>query len=270
MMRLAAVCLVLCSGIGAFAQCPTPRYRTGATLADSKAELIMSISIPLREFAPSRLVCLATSLKERYRDRPSIIVSIFSSPEAASNSIGVLLQEETTAEVRMLAQMHGRYVFSSERHEDYLELIPVLTWQSNMWNGPYDTRIDLPIAATPRCRVEILQRCLIASDGIDYPYEALKRGASGTVTLAGTVTRSGKISHVRVVKTESAPEGEASLLANAAARDLSSWRLEPGRRHGVIQITYLYAIDKSLPKRGHTDVRWVLPNEVAIRGNPPE
>jgi len=269
MVRLTVLSLVLCSGIGAFAQCPAPRYRTGFTLVDSRAELITSISILPRDFTPSRLVCLATSLKERYRDRTSILVSIFSSHKAASTSLGTLMPVYGREDVSMLAQMHGRYVFSAERHEDYVELMPVLTWEWHMDKGPFDTRIDLPVVAAPRCRVEIQERCLIASNGIDYPYEALKRGASGTVTLTGSVTRGGKVSDVRVMKAESVPEGERDLLANAAVQDLSSWRLEPGRRESAIQITYSYVIDKSLPWNVQTRPRWVPPNEIVISGRPP-
>jgi TonB family protein len=238
-------------------------------LVDSKTELIMSISIPLRDFTPSSLVCLATSLKERYRDRTSILVSVFSSHEAASISIGALPPEHDRADVNMLAQMHGRYVFSAERHEDYVELMPVLTWEWHMDKGPFDTRIDLPVVAAPRCRVEIQERCLIASSGIDYPYEALKRGASGTVTLTGNVTRGGKVSDVLVMKAESVPEGERDLLANAAVRNLLSWRLAPGHSQGAIQITYSYVIDRGLPWNVQTQPRWVSPNEVVVKGRPP-
>jgi hypothetical protein len=262
MIRLTAVCLVLCSGMEAFAQCPAPRYRTGITPVNSDAELIMSISIPLRDFAPNRLVCLATSLKERYRGRKSVIVSIFSSYEAASHSLGVLPPEAGKFARQMLARMHGRYVFSAERHVEYLELMPTLDWER--------TRIDLPVVAAPHCRVEIAQRCLIESHGIDYPWEAVKLRASGSVALTATFARDGKVSRVRLVKAQSVPEGAAGPLADAAVQNLSSWRLEPGPRAETVRITYSYVIDRSLPWNILTEVRWIPPDEIAIRGNPRE
>ena len=67
MRILVAFCLVVCSHPGAFAQCRAPHYHAAYALVDSSSEFIGSISIPLRDFAPARLVCLAASLKERYR-----------------------------------------------------------------------------------------------------------------------------------------------------------------------------------------------------------
>ena len=213
MRILTAFCLILCSGTGTFAQCRAPQYHVGVTLANSKADLIMSISIPLQQFAPSGLICLATDLKERYRGRNSIIVNIFSSQKAASRSF--VLQEYTRADLEMFAQMHARYVFFADRHEDYLEILPAGATPS-LEAGPYGTRIDLPVVSAPHCRLELDNRCLVALEEVVYPYEALKRKVSGVVTLTGLISRSGKVNRVRVVKTKLDAEGEKDLLANAA------------------------------------------------------
>jgi len=122
---------------------------------------------------------------------------------------------------------------------------------------PYETRIDLPVEATPHCQLEIDNRCLIALQQFPYRAKLLKGKTSGTVTLAATITRSGKVDHVRVVKAE-------SIAANEPIQNLSSWRLEPGPRDEAIQITYSYAIDGSLRRIDGVQVHWDLPNAVSI------
>ncbi|HUA19924.1 MAG TPA: energy transducer TonB [Bryobacteraceae bacterium] len=263
--------LLLWLAVGVFGQCRVPQYQGGGVLMDSGTEVIMNISIALPDFAPARLVCLASNLEEQYRGRNSIIVSFFSSPDAASHSMGFLLdQEDTKAELDAFAKMHARYVFSADRHENYLETIPMHEPYSRKETKAYSTRIDLPLAAAPRCRLEISDRCLIAVENAFYPNDALKGKVSGAVTLAGTITRDGKVSHARVVKTESIGSGRKDHLANAVLQNLSTWRLEPGAREDPIQITYSFAIDNSLPFKGQTEVQWYLPNKVEVRGNPPQ
>lgn len=63
---------------------------------------------------------------------------------------------------------------------------------------------------------------------------------------------------VLLVKAESIP-------ASAAMQNLSSWRLETGPRDESIQITYSYAIGKSLRRMDGMQVQWALPNSVSIR-----
>jgi len=264
MRILVAFCLVVCSHPGAFAQCRAPHYHAAYALVDSSSEFIGSISIPLRDFAPARLVCLAASLKERYRGRNSIVVNVFSSGKAAS--INLTVRDYNKGELEAYAQMHGQYVLDTAKHEEYVSvkpegIAPMFT------DRPSDTKINLPVAAAPHCRLEIDNRCLIASQEVAYPYE-LKGEPSGHVTLTGTVTRSGKVSHVRVAKAESVPEEAKDVLTNAAVQNLSSWRLEPGSRQAAIKITYSYVIDKSLGYKGASKVDWALPNEVTIRWRP--
>jgi TonB family protein len=247
--------IVLCSQGRAFAQCHPPHYREGAIFANSDSVFVQSISIPLQDFNPSKLVCLATSLGERYSDYRYITVNIFSSHDASRQSI--YTQEYTREDSETLAQMHARYIFDPDKYEDYVEIMPTGAGPSAVSSGPFSTRIDLPAETTPHCKLEINNRCLIALEFPGYPGEALKRRASGTVTLAATITRSGKVDHVRVVKAETIP-------ANEAVKNLSSWRLEPGPREEVIHITYSYAIDGSLRHEDGVQVHWDLPNAVSI------
>lgn len=244
------------------AQCHPPHYRIGPELADSESELIMNIDISYQDFAPASLVCLATNLRNENRGRSTIMVSIFSSHKAAFSTVGFLSgQEDTKEEYAALAQLHARYIFFAERHEEYIEIMPAGVTSAHS-EQPYETRIDLPVATTPHCKLEISNRCLIALQDFFYPAKLLKGKPSGTVTLAGTITRAGKVTQVRIVKAE-------SISANDAVQNLSTWRLEPGPRDEPIQITYAYAIDNSLRRMDGMQVHWALPHEVCIT-IPPE
>lgn len=249
----------LITGIEAFAQCRPPQYREGAIFADSGSVIVMSVSIPLYDFAPSKLVCLATNLREHYRDRRNIEINMFSSH--VDSQRGIYVQESNREDVEALSHMHARYNFDADKHEDYIEIMPTGVFPG-LRAGPFNTRIDLPVETTPHCKLEINDRCLIALQQFPYPAALLKRKPSGTVTLAATITRSGKVDHIRLLKAE-------SISANEAVQNLSSWRLEPGPRDEPIQITYSYAIDNSLRYIDGMQVHWALPNEVSIT-IPPE
>jgi hypothetical protein len=245
-----------------YGQCHPPSFRIGPTLAESASELIMNIDIPYQDFAPSSLLCLATSLRERSNGRSTIIVSIFSSHKASFGTVGFLSGQEDPLEAyAALTHLHARYNFFAETHEEYIEILPagVISTHSKQ---PYETRIDLPVETTPHCKLEIDGRCLIALQQFPYPADLLKWQPSGSVTLAATITRAGKVDHIRVVKAE-------SISASAAVQNLTSWRLEPGPRDESIQITYSYAIDNSLRRMDGMQVQWALPNAVSIR-IPPE
>jgi outer membrane biosynthesis protein TonB len=99
---------------------------------------------------------------------------------------------------------------------------------------------------------------LIALQQFPYPAKLLNGKPSGSVTLAATITRAGKVDHIRVVKAE-------SISASPAIQNLASWRLEPGPRDESIQITYSYAIDDSLRQMDGMQVQWALPIAVSIR-----
>jgi TonB family protein len=272
-MRLTIVlCLALCFSGAAFSECRSPQYRTGATFLDDPQAVVKNISIPLREFAPDKLVCLAAHFRQRYPGR-DITINFFSSHRAAASSS--FIQFEGTEEGGdMLVQMHAQYVFDSGKHEEYLFILPAgaIPWGAiaSAERAPYATRIDLPVSSAPHCRLEIDNRCLIALEIIFYPEEALKMRTSGAVTLAAMIARDGRIDHVRVVKVAPASVEEKTLLANAAAKNLSSWRVEPGTRPEQIQITYSYEIDTSLSNQGQTEVDWGLPDKVTVKGRPRE
>ncbi len=245
------------AGVKALAQCRPPQYREGAIFADSDPVFVQSISMRLRDFTPSKLVCLATSLRERHRDYRSIGINIFSSHEAAQ--YGIYVQESNREDIETLSHMHAQYSNDADKHENYVEIMPTGAFPGgfSFGPGPFSTRIDLPAEASPHCQLEIYSRCLIALEYPSYPDEALRSKASGTVTLTATITRSGKVEHIRVAKAE-------SIAATEAVQNLSSWRLEPGPRDYPIQITYSYAIDNSLRHMDGMPVQWALPNAPSI------
>jgi hypothetical protein len=234
-------------------------------IADSGSEFFGNISVPLRDIAPRRLVCLAASLKERYRGRNKVTVNIYSSRKAASVGLGT--RDPNSGTLEAYAQMHGEYVLDTQRHEEYIEVKPEGI-APGYTDRPSDTRINLPVAAAPHCRLEIDNRCLIASKVVDYSYGGVKGEPSGHVTLTATITRGGKIRHVRAARAEGVPVEDKDLFVSSCVQNLSSWRLEPGSRRAEIKITYSYVIDKSLGYKGATKVDWDLPNEVTIRWRP--
>ena len=270
---LLVVCLVLAAGTGAFAQCHPPHYRMGLIFADDPKAIVASISMSLQDFSPRDLICLATHLRERYPGRTSMMFTIFDSNKPTHYNIFPVELEHSEGLQKLLDHVHARYFLEASKHEEYIELLPLGALAGGSMvalAGPYSTRIDLPLAATAHCFLEMDNRCFVALGDVLYPEEAFKRSVEGKVVLTGTISRSGKVDHVRVVKAESAPEAMKDLLATAAVKNLSSWRLESGPRRETIQITYSYAIDKTVPYPSRWDVKWALPNEVTIRGRPDE
>src|SRR5206468_65907 len=107
--------------------------------------------------------------------------------------------------------------------EEYMAILPY-GWRTDVSDS---TKIDLPLVGAPHCRFEMKGRCLFALNHPEYPYQALKMQASGTVTLAATITRAGKTASVRIEGTSLTPGASERLLIDAAIRNLSSWQLEP-------------------------------------------
>jgi TonB family protein len=260
------VCVLICHALGAYAQCTPPPYREGATFADTGSVLVRSISIPFRDFHPSGVVCLAARIRARYPQRRYITIHIFFSHEFAERSL--YGQETNEEDLKTFSQLHARYTLDADKHDEYVEIMPTGV-SPELIAGADSTRIDLPIATKPHCRLEIDGRCLLASHWMGYPMEALRQKASGAVALAGTVTPSGKVRFIRVVKTKSSGRAEETILTNAAVQNLSSWRLETAPGSRSIRITYSFKMDDSLPYKGRTDVHW-SPGEVAVRASPAE
>lgn len=148
-------CLTICSGTSAFAQCRPPRYRVGTRLANSPSVFAENISVPIETLSVDGVLCLAKDIRERSLNRTHIMVNVFTSREA---SLCLLKTTEITrSEMDAYAQMHARYVFDAQKHEEYIEIMPFGV-TDGFGAGSYSTRIDLPAAAVPHCRLEISGR----------------------------------------------------------------------------------------------------------------
>jgi TonB family protein len=108
---------------------------------------------------------------------------------------------------------------------------------------------------------------LLALSDFSYPADALKAGASGTVTLTGTISQDGSVNGIKVSDAFTNQGHEKDLLVNEALHNLKTWRFEVAEHQDTVRITYRYAIDTSLGA-GATDVEFALPDQVVIRGSP--
>ncbi len=227
----------------------------------------MYISIRPGDFSLGNLICLAQTLKESHPGWESAMIVIFSSHDAAKYY--QLSSVENLPGAVWGKQLHAEYDFDAGAHEEYLLIMPLGDKKSSSFST-YTTRIDLPVATTPHCRLEMNGRCLFVLEDPEYPSDALKAKLSDTVTLTGTIARDGKMTSIEVADASSTSSEWKNMFMREAVNNLKTWRLEPAQRQDTIRITYSYTIDRSLPQRGQTDVQFALPNEIAIRGNPPD
>lgn len=260
----------------ASARCPALQYHKGQVWEDSPSNVFMSVSIPLDDFAPSRLICLAEDFKKRYHDRKSITILIFGSRDAAVRytpsppdyaPANGLKEQKLQNPNFWRSQLHGFYLYDTDKREDYLDIRP---FGSDAEGGPYDTRINLQAVEKPVCRLEVSGRCLLALQHISYPDAALSEKVSGTVTLSGSITRGGRIANVKATEIHVDPPAKQETLVNEAIQNLETWRVEAKSTQDPIRITYSYVIDPSLniPVAYHrnVDVQLRLPNQITIRG----
>jgi len=240
------------------------RYREGKLLEDSSSTILMTVSIPLREFAPRSLVCLADGLKHRFGNRKSITIFIFSDHDAAKNYLppGTELSE---AKAKWASKMHGEYFLDADRREEYLVITP-----DPGLSGPgsaFDTRIDLPVSSLLPCNLEIHSRCLLEFRHIEYPSGDGRPKGSGTITLAGRIVRNGTVASVRVTDVNVNPsQGKASLVDNAV-ENFKTWRFEGSSEITPVRITYRFELVDSPSLRGGTSVHFSLPDAVTIQTN---
>jgi hypothetical protein len=255
------VSLALALNLCAFAQCNVPHYRQGLTLVNSKNEIITNISIRLQDFAPNRLVCLARSLRRRYQDRQSIVVSIFSSHEAATHSIGLLRQEYTSRDVEMFVQNHAKYSYEAKTGDDYILLTP-----DPMIGDPsalINTKFDLSASTIPPCNLRIGDRCLLAFDHIRVPNQQVPT----TVVVSGQIDPDGSVSQVRIANAESNPSDPERAFAHLAVQNLKSWRFERMGRTDALRIDF--SIEHVVTPLEHgVNVKFKLPDEVTIQTGP--
>jgi hypothetical protein len=243
------------------AECQPPEYQIGNLYEASDDLAALTISIRPADFAPARLVCLAGALKQRYKDSRVINAFVFSSADAAEQ-YSAPVGHQSPEYVR---QLHAEYFYDAEHQEEHVDLKPLGT----DLEGPYDTRIDLPVEGSPHCNFHMNARCLLAMGDIVYPGAAFAARISGTVTLTGGIGRDGVITNLQVTDVITLPSGSKDLLSSESISTLKSWRFEETPRQDLFRITFSYLIDSSMGYPGQVDVRLALPEQVTVRANPP-
>ena len=263
-MQATAAFVSLCIGAYACAaaQCRPPSYRTGFVWENSPSTIMMNISIGISDFAPKRLICLASALRQRYSDRREVSILIFSSYAAAENFTHPFGGDSFKPRTNWSLDDHGTYFFNAETGQEYIEIMPLGQ------NRSFMTRINLPVTTPPPCTLEMAGRCLLALNDVGYPWDALKTKSSGTITLEGSIDPSGILEHVGVVAIDVHPAESQRLLVDAAIQNLKTWRLESAGRRDRVRIVYSYTIDSS-GRPGETRVNFDLPHKVEIRARPP-
>lgn len=263
MRILFAVCLACALGTTALGQCRPPRFQKGRDFIDSTTGTgSLYVSLRLGDFTLNKLICLAETLRSRNPNWSNVGILVFSSRDAAFNfQASHADYEDPAAWKRWAKQLHASYFFNADKHEEYLEIMP-LGYEGAPSN---DSRIDLPLTTAPRCRLEISNRCVIVVEGINYPPEALQAMTSGSITLSGSITRNGEFHEIHVVQGDVSPPEERKLLNSAAIRSLSRWRVEPAPRRDTIRITYSYVIANSSNPGTQAGVQFQLPTQVIIR-----
>lgn len=247
-------------GGSAFGACEGPAYRVGRIWEDGAAKVVLDVSISIEDFAPSRLICLATALKRDY-PRRNVQAFIFSSFEAAMGFIPI--DFELPREVRAYGfKLHGRYVYDKEQRIEYLTINPDGHSVSGDSDSLLETRIALPITVTPTCKLAMRDRCLLEFDHIYYPPVDTWGDVSGRVTLTGIVEENGIMTGVSVISAKSDPHKEQRRLADFALKNLSTWRFESAKRKDQVHITYVF---KRAGREVSGVVRYRLPDEVLIQ-----
>ena len=255
------VCTLYALASHAHAQCRPSHYNIEGNLKAENA--VMRISIHPSDLTVNNLICIAQTLEQQHPTWESASINFFPSREAAKNFTPGGMDLPPSVE-KARKQLRATYVLNRGKHEEYLEILPF----GSLTHPSRSTRINLPVKGTPHCRFEVLGRCLMALEYLDFPDEALKDFEAGKVTLQGQVTPLGKITNILVLQANVSQNHEGKLLIGAAEHNLASWQLEPRKRRDVIRITYSYIIDRSLGQF-LMDTDFDLPNEIVIRGNPP-
>lgn len=106
-----------------------------------------------------------------------------------------------------------------------------------------DTRIDLPVTATPICRLNIDGRCLLALQSLQYPWDDWKTGKTGSVTLTGRINPTGSVSDIHFEKTPQNVVVDGDLV-NASIKNLKTWKFERSIRTTELQINISLLVER--------------------------
>jgi hypothetical protein len=255
---------ILAEAAYASSACPAPPFRTGKVLEDTPSGISLHISIGLQDFAPSRLICLATVLKQRYGGR-NVSAAIFSSYKAAVAYAPVTVEENPIFRAAQ-AKLHAFYTYDKPAEKDQLLILP--DGLNHKAGSPFTTRIDLPVSGPVVCSLELSQRCLLEIEHIEYPLAGDRAAVSGVVTLSGNIAQNGVMSDVAVVEAKVSPIGHRSLIVNWAVHNLRTWRFEVGNHKDPVRITYRIEVSDFSPTWHEAHVEFRLPSEVIVQFGP--
>lgn len=238
---------LLIAVVPALAQCSVPKYRVGK-LADDGNSIAMHISIDVQDFAPQRLVCLASTLKRHYGDHKSILCEIFSDRRTAEKDVILTGLDDPPVMFKLTTFMHAIYSYRQDESERlYINPDPLQTGPGS----PTETIISLPVAGTPQCKIQLNGRCLLVLPTI-WPFRSgtEETKESGSVALSGRVAPDGRVGAIRILRCHLTPGEEGDFLKDLAAKNLRAWRFETGPHPDEIRVTYYYRY--SPPRPGET------------------
>jgi len=188
------------------------------------------------------LLCLRQSLKSAHRDWVSVTVLAFFSRQAALN-----FDADKMATARDVGtfdrDLMGVYWIGAAPDGDSLTLTP-LGWEL-LQQDDYNTVVVFPTPQTPRCRIELNRRCVLALRRVQYPLEALRHTSAGTVTLTGMISKQGNPIDVKVSAVDLAGE-QRNLLIESALNNVRTWRLEPASKQEIFRLKVVFSVDPSL------------------------
>ena len=259
--KLTLLCglIVSCISEGS-AECNVGHFRKGQDFGSS-----VFVSMSPHDFTLNKLVCLAHNLRAKRRLGAGSFNVLFFSSDKAAVEFQPPVEGYQPGWPASGQHLHAMYLLNHKNEEESLDILP-LGYQAP---PSVNTTIKLPLATDPNCKLQIQGRCLMAVlRPIVYPEEALKKRASGKITLAATIDSRGRVVNAKVVEADRTPAGQQQILANAATQNFESWQFNQGADAQAIQITYSYTIDPSLSPALHTDVKWELPSQIIIRQNP--
>jgi len=190
-----------------------------------------------------RLLCLQQSLRVAHPEWVGVTVLVFSSRRAA-----IRFDADTIASVGVVGAYHDDvravYWIGPSKDGDTLTLTP-LGWEL-LQEGDYNTVVVFPVQPTAVCRIELNHRCVLALQRIRYPLDALRRKASGSVTVTGTITAQGAPTDMQVAAVDADGTRERDWFIQSAVENLRTWRFDPAPMDQAFRITIVFSADASL------------------------
>lgn len=257
------------SAAAARAECSKIHYATGQNyIAAHSSRGLATVSVRPDEVTVENLLCLVQGLHATYPEWRGVVVLVFASPEAAKRWRPEWQLGDYVGPMppfwKWETDMRAGYFLDTDKAEEYLLLTP-FGW--NAGNDELATRIDLPAAGSPHCRVGLGSRCLLAWERFEYPSDPAAGVASGSVVVEGRVGRNGAVTSIHATDGGAFPQTAARTLTAAALKHVRSWQFEPSAREDRFRITYWYTPDTSIGP-GTTRVNVEFPERVRVSGNP--